>query len=74
MNASEHAIAHAAGLSELADWKVGDVGQMADGRIGFVVDVPFRVVGTGRKARVYAARREIRSFDDRGTMFVTVVA
>lgn len=67
-----HATQHHAGLVEI-QWVCGPVGVQADGRVGFVVESPFRVFGTGRKARVCTARREIRSFDERGTMFVTVL-
>ena len=63
---------HRDGLVEI-QWACGPVGIQADGRIGFVVDVPYRIKGEGRKAVVCSAHREARTFDASGTMFVTVI-
>ena len=71
-NPTVFATQHRDGLVEI-QWACGPVEVQADGRVGFVVESPFRVIGTGRKARVCAARREARTFSDDGTMFVTVL-
>ena len=71
-NPTVFATQHRDGLVEI-QWVCGPVAVQADGRMGFVVEVPFRVIGTGRKAKVSAARREARTFSDDGTMFVTVL-
>jgi len=71
-NPTVFAAQHRDGLVDL-QWVCGPVEVQADGRVGFVVDVPFRVIGTGRKARVSTARREARTFAADGTMFVTVL-
>lgn len=71
-NPTVFATQHRDGLVEI-QWACGPVEVQADGRVGFVVESPFRVIGTGRKARVCAARREARTFAADGTMFVTVL-
>lgn len=67
MTNNEIAAAHRASLLDLG-WACGEL-------IGasFEVTQPARVVGTGRKAKLIPAVRQVRAFEGNGTMVVTTV-
>lgn len=70
LTATEEAAIHRASLIELG-WECGPVEIAADGA-QFVVVQPSRTIGTGRRARVSRATRQIRHFDG-STMTITTV-
>ena len=70
LTATEEATIHRASLLELG-WECGPVEIVADGA-QFAVVQPSRTIGTGRRARVSQATRQIRHFDGR-TMTITTV-
>lgn len=70
LTATEEAAIHRASLVELG-WVCGPVEVTATGA-QFAVVQPSRTIGTGRRARVSQATRQIRNFDGR-TMTITTV-
>lgn len=63
LTATEEAAIHRASLVELG-WECGPVEIVADGA-QFSVVQPSRTIGTGRRASVSQATRQIRHFDGR---------
>ncbi len=70
LTATEEATTHRASLTELG-WSCGPVVVTATGA-QFEVVQPSRTIGTGRRARVSQATRQVRSFDGR-TMTITTL-
>lgn len=70
LTATEEATIHRASLIELG-WECGPVEIVADGA-QFAVVQPSLTIGTGRRARVSQATRQVRHFDGR-TMTITVM-
>lgn len=60
---------HRRALMELG-WACGEIEIVADGA-QFSVEQPYRVVGTGRRARTYPAQSQTRHIDRVGTMTLT---
>lgn len=72
MNNTAHAVTHRAALVDCG-WTCGDVEVQANGLPGFAVTQPYRVVGTGKRARVYVETKQVRAFAADGTMHVVAV-
>lgn len=53
-------------------WECGPVEMTATGA-QFAVTQPWRTIGAGKRARVYPEQRQVRAYDERGTLTMTVV-